>query len=153
MKIEENRSLEQLEGKPYYRPDTDMESGTVSRWHNLYPMPLSAYEPGDIRFMIGQQTGCLHLVPLALRILSQNMLLETDYYPGDLLKAVLTIPPAFWAAHPLLLADARRVLARERPQMEAPGEYSPTGKNVNKLYEAFFIGDLPPAYDPGSDLQ
>lgn len=152
MKIEENRSLAQLEGKNHDRPNTDMESGTVSRWRELYPRPLSEYEPGDIRFMIGQQTGCLYLVPLALRILSDNMLLETDYYPGDLLKAVLTIPPGFWAAHPLLLADARRVLARERPRMEAPGEYSPTGKIVNKLYEAFFTGDLPPAHDPGSDL-
>jgi CDI immunity proteins len=49
--------------------------------------------------LIGQKEGLDALVPLALERLEADPLAEGDYYPGDLLAAVLAIPSAHWLAH------------------------------------------------------
>lgn len=50
--------------------------------------------------MIEQQISLPHLVPLALDVLRTNPLAEGDFYPGDLLHAVLSVDDDYWPAHP-----------------------------------------------------
>lgn len=54
----------------------------------------------DLRVLLLQQESLDVLVPIALNHLEQNPLAEGDFYPGDLLTAVLKIPPANWQQHP-----------------------------------------------------
>jgi hypothetical protein len=50
--------------------------------------------------LVAQKVGLEVLVPQTLTRLEQEPLLEGDYYPGDVLVAVLRVPPSYWAANP-----------------------------------------------------
>jgi len=51
--------------------------------------------------MIGQRIALDHLVPRAIEILEVDPLAEGDFYPGDLLAAVLREPDrSYWQLHP-----------------------------------------------------
>lgn len=51
--------------------------------------------------MIGQNFGLVYLVPIALEILKSNIFIETEYYEGDLLVALLqiNIKTNYWETH------------------------------------------------------
>jgi hypothetical protein len=53
----------------------------------------------ELRLLITRQHSLHRYVPLALEILEENTLAEGDYYPGDLLQAVLSVDPNYWRAH------------------------------------------------------
>jgi hypothetical protein len=50
------------------------------------------------------------LVPLAVARLDREPLAEGDFYPGDLLAAVLRVPAEYWTAHPGQRRRLRAVL-------------------------------------------
>lgn len=50
----------------------------------------------DLRIMIGQNIGLCYLMPLAIKVLEENILAEGDFYGGDLLKSVLTSDVKYW---------------------------------------------------------
>ena len=77
-------------GAPIY------DSHLVTRCHELRKLPLERLSTEDLRIMIGQEIGLEYLIPLALEILSNNLFAEGDYYEGDLLNSVLSIPTSFW---------------------------------------------------------
>ena len=52
--------------------------------------------------LIGQQIGLIFLIPLALDRLEPDAFAAGDLYEGDLLHAVVRVPPEFWAAEPQL---------------------------------------------------
>jgi hypothetical protein len=56
--------------------------------------------------LIGQDVGTRHLVPLALSFLEGEPLVEGDYYPGDLLLALIQMPDTYWSPE-----EFRRLLA------------------------------------------
>ena len=54
----------------------------------------------ELRLLVGRQQSLSRYVPLALDVLEQNPLAEGDYYPGDLLHAVLGGDAEYWRANP-----------------------------------------------------
>ena len=62
--------------------------------------------------MIGQGFSLEHLVPIALEKLSENPFAEGDYYPGDLLKAVLSIKWDFWENNQDHFGDLQDVMSK-----------------------------------------
>ena len=50
----------------------------------------------DLRIMISQNFDLPFLVPLEIEKLRENILTEGDFYPGDLLRAVVSSDPDFW---------------------------------------------------------
>jgi len=52
------------------------------------------------------------LVPLALEHLRKNLRAEGDFYPGDLLKMVLTADPKFWRDHLQWRKEVEEIAAR-----------------------------------------
>lgn len=97
MPLDTNRTLEQLEGRQL--GDPEFGSALVEKAHRLYRQPLSAFTIEDLRLMISQELGLEFLVPLAIDILEKDPLAGGDYYPGDLLFAVLRIRKDFWKLH------------------------------------------------------
>jgi hypothetical protein len=79
--------------------------------------PLQALAPGDVRLLIGQQIGLRTLVPKALQMLSSDALLHSEYYPGDLLSALMRVERSHWRDYPEQLNEtmelARAVASRE----------------------------------------
>jgi hypothetical protein len=77
-------------------PKEGYSSSIQLRSYRLFHLPIVDFSDDDIRFMIIQGFGIDYLVPIAMERLSGDLLLETCYYEGDLLKAVLTIPYKYW---------------------------------------------------------
>jgi hypothetical protein len=91
-----DETLEILEGREW--AEVGFHSSLVSTCHRLWTKPVSTFTVEDLRIMIGQGMGLLHLVPRALSILERDPLAEGDCYPGDLLLSVISVE-AFLASH------------------------------------------------------
>ena len=93
-----DKSLQELEQSDWGEPTYD--SYLVTTIHRLRRVPLRQFTVEDLRIIIGQNIGLQYLIPLALEYLRKDPLSEGDFYPGDLLKTVLTADANFWQDHP-----------------------------------------------------
>jgi len=132
---ERHKSLQDLEGVDWGEPT--FPSHLVTTCHRLHRTPLQDFTVEDLRIMIGQQMGLPYLVPLALEHLRVNPFVSGDFYPGDLLKVVMLVAPAFWQTHPDLWYDADDIIedlrhayeqfSRDAPTFEAWGHKAESG--------------------------
>lgn len=109
------RSLQELEGDDWGEPD--LESHLVQTCHRLRRKRLIELTPEDLRIMIGQGIGLRYLVPLALERLEADPLTEGDFYPGDLLTAVLRVDDSFWTAHLDLVSQTKTIAGRAKASL------------------------------------
>lgn len=93
----ERRTLDELD--PPAWGSLDYGSHLVKRTHELRRKPIEDFTVEDLRIMIGQRIGLAHLVPQAVAVLEANPLAQGDFFPGDLLQAVLRVDGAYWQAH------------------------------------------------------
>jgi hypothetical protein len=105
-----NKSLQELEQSDWGEPT--YHSYLVTTVHRLRRVPLRQFSVEDLRIMIGQSIGLPYLVPLALEHVRKNPLVEGDFYPGDLLKNMLTADPVFWREHPDWREEVREISAQ-----------------------------------------
>lgn len=111
MIIDRAKTLQEIEGADWGEPAFD--SHLVTTCHRLRKKPIKDFTVGDVRIMVGQCIGLNVLVPLALELLELDPFAEGDFYPGDLLNAVITGPELqFWKEHPDLAERLDRVLRR-----------------------------------------
>ena len=103
--IDRSKSLQELDGQDWGEPN--FHSHLVETLHRLRRKPLKDFSIEDLRICILQNIGLPYLMPLAIEWLEQNPLAEGDYYPGDLLVAVLRIDGSFWPTHPTVLRRVR----------------------------------------------
>jgi hypothetical protein len=97
MKFENNwktKSLENLEKDIWNEPE--YRSHLVTTCHRLRKKQLKDFDIENLRIMIGQNIGLNFLIPLSIEELKQNILVEGDFYEGDLLKSVLTSETDYW---------------------------------------------------------
>lgn len=93
--INRKLTLEKLENSIW--PNSDFDSHLVKRCHELRKIPLENFTIEDLRILIGQQIGLNFLIEIAIEKLSENVLAEGDFYPGDLLNSVIGIDKKYWA--------------------------------------------------------
>jgi hypothetical protein len=105
-----NSSIEELEGDRWAEPDLD--SHVVLECHRLRKLQLRLFTVENLRLMLGQDIGARYLVPIALAHLEADPFVAGDFYPGDLLCSMLSLPHAFWTDHPELRTRAAAVAAR-----------------------------------------
>jgi CDI immunity proteins len=103
------QSLEEIEGDVWGDPPADATRLTATV-HELRRRPVDRLGIEDLRVLIAQQVGREVVVPLALARLEENPLAEGDFYPGDLLVAVLRVPQAYWRSHPDEAARLRTIV-------------------------------------------
>ncbi|GAA2600456.1 hypothetical protein GCM10010435_94800 [Winogradskya consettensis] len=105
------QSLEEIENRVWGSAPADAPK-LMETVHRLRRKPVGALDVEELRVLIGQRVGVATLVPLALEVLERDPLAEGDYYPGDLLAAVLRqVPAEYWVANPAereRLADVAR---------------------------------------------
>jgi len=111
-----NKTIEQLEERSYGDPKT-AATPMVKRCLELCKIPLHNFTIGDLRLMIGQEFSLAYLIPMALVHLRQDLFVEGDYYPGDLLNAVVTVDSEFWVKNRLLWDELNLLFASGRDEM------------------------------------
>jgi hypothetical protein len=112
--VPEERSLEEIE-KDYWGAAPANATRLIQTVHELRRRPIGSLGVEDLRVLIGQKVGVAAVMPLALERLEQDPLAEGDYYPGDLLVAVLGIPRDYWERHPDQHAKVDAVVDRLDP--------------------------------------
>jgi CDI immunity proteins len=106
-------SLEQIEHDHWGDPPPGA-SHLVRTSLQLRRKPLGELTPEDLRLLIGQQISASVLVPYALALLAKDPLTEGDFYPGDLLSAVMKLPASYWAAHRAHMTAVRNIATTAR---------------------------------------
>jgi hypothetical protein len=91
-------SLEQIEQDRWGDAPVDA-TRLVRTAHELRRKAIALLTGEDLRLLIGQQVSIDVLVPRALALLADDPLIEGDFYPGDLLVAVMKLPLAYWQNH------------------------------------------------------
>lgn len=101
-KIKEKKSISQLEGWSWNIeiPSEDNSSYEEYNFYVLHNKPLRDYTIEDMYFMIGQESGLTYFIPIAIEILSKDLFIKAEDYPGDLLKRVLFTDKPFWTQYP-----------------------------------------------------
>lgn len=89
-------------------------------------LELDNYTLDDIRFMLLQGHGIAFLIPIALKHLEENILLDTKYYEGDLLSALLSINDEYWFANLEFQNQVKMIIKKNKNKL---------AKNLNKKYE------------------
>lgn len=123
MRLEPNwrrKSLEALEQQDWGGPVT-APTNLVKRCIELSKVPVDTFTLSDLRLMIGQQFGLPFLIPIAIERLQEDILVEADYYEGDLLSNVLGVDADFWKGNQIywtqinhLISDKRQELAERK---------------------------------------
>lgn len=97
--VDASLTLEQIEDRRWGNPPADA-TRLIKTIYELRHKPIGSLDVEDLRVLLLQQESPDVLVPIALTHLEQNPLAEGDFYPGDLLTAVLKIPQTYWQQHP-----------------------------------------------------
>lgn len=137
MRFNRGLSLQDLEGVSWGEPTYN--SYLVTTVHRLRRKPLAEFGVEDLRIMIGQNVGLKYLVPLAVEQLLRDPLAEGDYYPGDLLRSVLSVEPSFWKLHPDLWGVVKEVALRVESTLSTEsGSYDEVTKDsIREVVEVF----------------
>jgi hypothetical protein len=97
-----DRTLDELD-LPRWAPPAADATHLVRKVHGLRRIPLNELGPADLRTLISQQVALPFVLPLAVRALIEDPLLEASFYEGDLLLAAVSAPASAWS----MLSDLR----------------------------------------------
>jgi hypothetical protein len=112
----------------------------VQECQRLRKLQLRLFTVENLRIMLGQNLGSRYLVPVALEHLEAEPLVEGDFYPGDLLCNVLSLPGSFWAENPELRARVAAVAVRAIELIEGHDHGPVVAKAIGRAYDVFLSG-------------
>ncbi|MFF5899104.1 contact-dependent growth inhibition system immunity protein [Streptomyces argenteolus] len=104
-----DRTLDELD-PPRWGPPAAAATPLVRTVHALRGVRLGALGPADLRMLVAQRVALPHVLPLAVRLLLEEPLLDARFYEGDLLLTVVGVPDPVWVLLPDLSARLRAVI-------------------------------------------
>ncbi|MGW1374151.1 contact-dependent growth inhibition system immunity protein [Streptomyces sp. NPDC002446] len=104
-----DRTLDELD-PPRWAPPASDATRLVRKVYELRRVPLGELGPADLRTLISQQVALPYVLPLAVRLLLEEPLLDAYFYEGDLLLAAVNVPTSAWSLFPDLGARLRTVI-------------------------------------------
>ncbi|MCA6091057.1 hypothetical protein LE181_02585 [Streptomyces sp. SCA3-4] len=104
-----DRTLDELDPPRWTAPAADA-THLVRTVHQLRCIPLRELRPADLRTLISQQVALPYVLPLAVRLLTDEPLLDAYFYEGDLLLAAVEAPASAWVVLPDLRERLRTVV-------------------------------------------
>ena len=119
MTLENNwrdKTIENLEKQNFGNPN-EASTNMVKRCLELCKVPLNQFSVEDLRLMIGQAFSLRYLIPLATEHLKENIFVEGDLYPGDLLKNVLSVEVNFWRNNKHLWKEIDELIKSRRDEI------------------------------------
>ena len=91
----ETKSIEQLE-KVVWKNPSKFPTDMIEKCYRYRKISIAELTNEQIRLLIAQKIGADYLIGIALEKLERNILTECDFYKGDLLMAVSSLPTEFW---------------------------------------------------------
>lgn len=88
-------TLDDLDPPRWPEPPSDA-TGLMRRVRAARQRPLTELTPEDLRVLTAQQVALVQVLPLAVQVLTEDPLASGDFYPGDLLLAVIRAPDDAW---------------------------------------------------------
>lgn len=135
--IEWSKSLQELDGVDWGDPES-AETPMIGRVLALRRKPLADLTNGEVRLAVSQKVALPWVLELAIERLRTDPLLEGDYYPGDLLSALVRLEEEEWGGRADLRPDLKELF---RQAMEQAGddadafreslELPPSGRRAN----------------------
>ncbi|MFG2592897.1 contact-dependent growth inhibition system immunity protein [Streptomyces sp. NPDC048438] len=104
-----DRTLDELDLPRWTLPAADA-THLVREVHELRRVRLGKLGPADLRVLISQEVALPYVLPLTVRLLLEQPLVEASFYEGDLLLAAVSAPASAWAMLPGLNARLRAVI-------------------------------------------
>ena len=133
-------TIENIE-QDYWGDKPSYDSHLVTTIYKLRKKNLEEFTAEDLRIVIGQNFSLPILIPKAIDILEEDILAEGDFYPGDLLKNVLTITPKFWGDYPSLKTKLQNIFVKSQQRIKHSTDLSDKEKNrYFELYNDFLDG-------------
>ncbi|MFE2168691.1 contact-dependent growth inhibition system immunity protein [Streptomyces sp. NPDC059447] len=114
-----HRTLDELD-PPQWAPSASDATHLVRKVHELRRVPLGELGPADLRTLISQQVALPYVLPLAVRSLLEEPLLDAYFHEGDLLLATVGVPASAWHLLPDLGARLCTVI-RALPEAVVAG--------------------------------
>lgn len=115
--MSQQQSLEQLESNYWGEPPKDAPR-LIKLCYSLRKRPIKSLEIEELRVLISQDIGLNYLIPLAIKNLERDILLEGDFYPGDLLLSVLGIESKAWQSLDLAREKLYKLIQKQRSKLE-----------------------------------
>lgn len=105
----ENKTIAELKKiKPVVIDET---TGLTKKVSNLiFNKKIKDFDAENLRVLIGQNMFLDICIPMALEFLREDPMIETIYYPGDLLTNVLSVPLSFWQENLRLKEEIKSIL-------------------------------------------
>lgn len=97
-----NKSLHELGVWSWLREPSKMELNSdrlTIELDRISKKKLCQYTLSDIYLAVSQEKGLQYTLPMAVALLSDDLLIGCEFYPGDLLKAVLMVPTTYYQLH------------------------------------------------------
>ncbi|MES2589825.1 MAG: contact-dependent growth inhibition system immunity protein [Bacteroidota bacterium] len=115
-----NKSISELEGWKWNTGiPNDSNSGVERRFYKLHNIPIKDLAIDDIRFLINQNEGLKHLIPIAIVNLETNFFIETEYYEGDLINSIININlENFWKQNEALKRQIISLIINNQDKLE-----------------------------------
>lgn len=89
----------------------DETTGLTKKVSNLiFNKKIKDFDAENLRVLIGQKMFLDICIPMALEFLREDPMIETIYYPGDLLTNVLRVPLSFWQENLRLKEEIKSIL-------------------------------------------
>lgn len=92
-----SKSLQELDGADWGNPET-AETPMIGRVLALRRKPLETLTNAELRLAVGQRVSPPILLELAVEKIRANLLIECDFYPGDLLAALARLKDSDWGS-------------------------------------------------------
>ncbi len=91
----ETKSIEELE-KDVWKNPSKFPTDLVEKCYRYRKISIAELTDEQIRLLISQQIGTEYIIEIALEKLNRNILTECNFYEGDLLITVSSLPTEFW---------------------------------------------------------
>ncbi|MFD7611467.1 contact-dependent growth inhibition system immunity protein [Streptomyces sp. NPDC059828] len=104
-----DRTLDELDPPRWEAPESEA-THLVRKVHEWRRVPLGALGAAELRTLVAQQVALPFTLPLAVRLLVEEPLLDAYFYEGDLLLAAVAAPASAWAMLPGTGARLRTVI-------------------------------------------
>lgn len=104
-----NKSLEQVENE--FWKDVVFPTELVKRCYKLRKKKIKDLSISEVRLLITQNLGVSTLMPIALDFLRKDILVEGEFYPGDLLDSVISLKCDYWKKNRSQWDEAREIIS------------------------------------------